>query len=646
MTNSTAYPNAIMAMTRWASALVPDEESHLWLPALSKVALVWNEVISSHTRKVMYSSLSNKAKGTLQATFNQISTNYGTEAAHAARVLTQVFTTTGKQSEVHQVVNQLLEEAGHRTLRRQKINQHQRRIGRHLINRLTGVRPGETMLWLTHEGREGLAALALIEEPFSSLEKLSLSIVMLDGVSQFHSERLEPGEGFSAEKMFVSYDFSIFVPRLPPTELPQLYSPERKTAQKIAPPGDVWALGKIFISLFTGQPLDDELALGDEIPLDFQRVLERCIHPDDSERLYSAREVKVVMNGPLKAWEERLKYEEEQESGETEALPYDELTAEREQQNEERVRDRRVKEVKLRHEIQWKATRRQGIVIAGFVILLALIYNQYALDQAQKNARYNAKVSQIVKLSEALDVETQIYQGDLPSGLAETGFKWRKISGDQESTDFLVSTTEVTYSQYKVCVDAGECKALEIYEGCVWGAEGHENDPVNCLDFYQARSFAKFAGGDLPYVEQWMWAATHNGVHKYPWGNDNITQQHANLDFDGYWWETAIRPVCTYRLGDSIKGLCDMVGSVSEWVIISETGEIGSYYQLRTGIMGGSWLMAPEVINLNRPLRVNPDIARFDVGLRVVKKIQQAQTKRSPEPPAQIQDKAIKPTEG
>ena len=319
MTNSTAYPNAIMAMTRWASMLVPEEEPHLWLPALSRVTLVWNEVISSQTRKVMYASLRNTVDSAFPTTLKKITEQYGIEAAQAARSLTDAFSKTEKSSEVFAFVKELLQESGHKVVKRPRVNPHQKRIGRHLIKRLIGTLPGEELLWISNEGREGLAALSLIEEPLSALEKLSLSVVLLDGVSQLHSERLEPGEGFAPEKMMVSYDFNIFVPRQAPTDLPHLYSPERTTHQKIAPPGDVWALGKIFIALFAGKPLSSDVAIGEEIPADFKAVLERCLHPDAQERLYSAREVKVVMNGPLKAWEDRLKYEDEQDSGEVEA---------------------------------------------------------------------------------------------------------------------------------------------------------------------------------------------------------------------------------------------------------------------------------------------------------------------------------------
>ena len=73
------------------------------------------------------------------------------------------------------------------------------------------------------------------------------------------------------------------------------------------------------------------------------------------------------------------------------------------------------------------------------------------------------------------------------------------------------------------------------------------------------------------------------------------------------------------RFGDSVRGVSDLVGSMAEWVIISETGEVGGYYQLRTGLMGGSWLTPPALVDLDRPIMMEAKKARYDVGVRVVK---------------------------
>ncbi|MAD60655.1 MAG: hypothetical protein CMH49_03950, partial [Myxococcales bacterium] len=626
MTTPNAYPKAMLAMTRWAKALVPEDEPTQWLSALSEVYLIWNECYSSAARQSIHESISTLSGDSFKPTLQKIVQTVALEAARSVRSLTITLRKVKERSEVFEAINLMLQDAGYAELERPRLNKYQRRLGRHIIHRLIGLKEGKdgkNLPWLKDDGTEGIAALALVTDPLNDLEKISYAKILLDGISQLHSERLEPGEGFAPEKILLNYDFQIVVPRLPATAIPKLFSPERKISQKISPPGDVWALGRILVALFTGQSLNQKPIIGDTVPTDLKRVLERCLHSDDQERLYSAREVKVVINGPFKAWEDRLEYEEDQTQSETEteALPYEELAAEREQAQEERVRNRRFKEVRLRQALMWRASRQQTIIITLVALVLGVGYYFYASKVAKQQAAYDAKVAQIKKLSEQLDLELSEYQKDVPKVLKKAGFKWRLLTASQDFPPFLISATEVTYEQYKQCVKADKCKRIKMHEGCVWGAEGHETDPMNCLDFHQARSFAHFMGGELPYVEQWMWAATYDGGNRYPWGKSKITKKHANLNFDSYGWETVLQPVCSFRLGDSNEGVCDLVGSLAEWVIISETGEPGAYYELRAGVMGGSLLTSPEFVSLNRPERVNSKTSRFDIGFRVVKSL-------------------------
>ncbi len=626
MTNPTAYPKAMLAMTRWAKSLVPEDEPTQWLSALSEVYLIWNECYSSTARQTIHESILGLSGDSFKPTLQKIVQTVALEAARAVRSLTITLRKVKEREEVFGAINLMLQDAGYAELARPKLNKYQRRIGRYLIHRLIGLKTGKEdkeLPWLKHEGNDGIAALALVAEPLNDLEKIAYARTFLEGVSQLHSERLEPGEGFAPEKMIFTHDFQVLVPRLPATAIPRLFSPERRISQKISPPGDVWALGRILVALFTGQSLNQKPQINDEVPADLKPVLERCLHSDDQERLYSAREVKVVINGPFKSWEDRLEYEEAQTQSETEteALPYDELAAEREQAQEKRVRDRRFKELKLRKAIQWRASRQQTIIIAFLALVIGGGYYMYASNAAAEQAAYDEKVAQVEKLSQQLDQELSEYQKEVPKALQKAGFKWRLLTASPDFPAFLISASEVTYEQYKQCVKAEKCQRIKMNEGCVWGAEGHETDPMNCLDFHQARAFAHFVGGELPYVEQWMWAATYDGGNRYPWGKADITKRHANLKFDSYGWQTALRPVCSFRFGDSNEGLCDLVGSMAEWVIISETGEPGAYYELRTGVMGGSLLTSPKVVNLNRPERVKSTTSSFDIGFRVVKSL-------------------------
>ena len=506
------------------------------------------------------------------------------------------------------------------------LSKAQRQVGALTLDRILGVTEEGVTKWIGRDGRWGISARGLMESGWSLSDRIYLSMVLLDGLSALHDQRLEPTEGFDPDRMWLNARFEICVPKGSPTTELSLLSPERKGGDGGGAPSDVWALAQLFIALYTDHTLgvakiDDDAQCG-IIPVEVKRVLERCLHPIASERLYSAKEVRVVITGPLERWLDRISYEgSQEESGELAALPYEEATAQKEEQDQVRAKRRRLRELNLRRALQWRATKRQATVSIIFVVVLAVIFVQYSLKVAREEAAREARITQIAKYAQAFDIEDEHYQASTPESLKTVSFKWRFIPGDEELSSFLISKTEVTHAQYRACVDAGSCEPLSVQEGCVWGVEGHDEDPINCLSFYQARAFAQYSGGEIPTVEQWIWSATRDGAHDFPWGNEVISPEHANLDFDSPQWERGVRAVCQFRYGDSTRGLCDLVGGMAEWVIISETGEVGGYYQLRSGVMGGSWLTAPELIDMDRPKLIEAKNARYDIGIRVVKKL-------------------------
>jgi sulfatase modifying factor 1 len=138
--------------------------------------------------------------------------------------------------------------------------------------------------------------------------------------------------------------------------------------------------------------------------------------------------------------------------------------------------------------------------------------------------------------------------------------------------DFYMSKTEVTVGQYRKCVDAGECsepRDKNDNKYCNWGYSDREDHPINCVDWKQARTFAKWVGGDLPSEAQWEYASRSGGQDiKYPWGNAEATCEHAVMADGGdgcgrdRTWE-----VCSKTRGNTAQGLCDMGGNVCEWVL-------------------------------------------------------------------------------
>jgi hypothetical protein len=137
--------------------------------------------------------------------------------------------------------------------------------------------------------------------------------------------------------------------------------------------------------------------------------------------------------------------------------------------------------------------------------------------------------------------------------------------------EYYISKTEVTVGQYRKCYDAGICVILELQEGCNWDYFdlSKDNHPMNCLTWLEARTFAKWVGGDLPSDVQWEYAARSQGlVIQYPWGNEAPTCEYAVMHVEGFGCgQGGTWGVCSKPRGNTLQGLCDMGGNVSEWTL-------------------------------------------------------------------------------
>ncbi len=162
----------------------------------------------------------------------------------------------------------------------------------------------------------------------------------------------------------------------------------------------------------------------------------------------------------------------------------------------------------------------------------------------------------------------------VPEGSFERG--WRGYSRKVTLKAFLMSKTEVTVGQYRACVVAGVCSEpnTEGYENtCTWssGAGSKENHPINCVDWGQARTFAKWVGADLPTEAEWEYAA--RGGHNEPFAGsddpDDVAYSGSDDADEVAWYDQnsggGTKPVGTKRANG--YGLHDMSGNVSELVL-------------------------------------------------------------------------------
>ena len=133
-------------------------------------------------------------------------------------------------------------------------------------------------------------------------------------------------------------------------------------------------------------------------------------------------------------------------------------------------------------------------------------------------------------------------------------------------SSYCIDRTEVTVSAYRACTDSG-CTTPELGFECAlygnWTRTDHENHPINCVYWTQARAYCRSGGGDLPTEAQWEYAARGNDGRRYPWGS-------AVPSNEGCWGHSPgdgelTCPVGSFPAGASPFGLLDMAGNVSEW---------------------------------------------------------------------------------
>lgn len=148
---------------------------------------------------------------------------------------------------------------------------------------------------------------------------------------------------------------------------------------------------------------------------------------------------------------------------------------------------------------------------------------------------------------------------------------------------------EVTVSDFAACVDAGACATRDFTGAndqgllkCNWGTEERVDHPMNCVNWYGADAYCRWAGGRLPSVSEWMLEATNGAKSRFPWGSKSPTCELAVVDQGvpgcgrDHTWKACSKPS-----GNSSSELCDMVGNVWEWTRSSE-GE-------QKVLMGGGW---------------------------------------------------------
>lgn len=151
---------------------------------------------------------------------------------------------------------------------------------------------------------------------------------------------------------------------------------------------------------------------------------------------------------------------------------------------------------------------------------------------------------------------------------------------------YCIHTTEVTVRDYERCAASAVCPSdRPTHETCNTSARGLGDHPINCVSWYDARTYCEAIGARLPTDAQWEFAARGTDGRPYPWGWEAPDGTRANFcsiafvtDFNARYPDTPVpvpasddpfertAPVGSFPEGASPWGVLDLLGNVAEWV--------------------------------------------------------------------------------
>ncbi len=131
--------------------------------------------------------------------------------------------------------------------------------------------------------------------------------------------------------------------------------------------------------------------------------------------------------------------------------------------------------------------------------------------------------------------------------------------------DFFIDRYEVTNKQFYIFSQATDHPPPPTWQGMRY-PEGQDDFPVHGVSYFDAASYAEWAGKRLPTEAEWEKAARGENPITYPWGNV-FDGNRANLSLSPRSKTgRGLMPVGSFPEGASPYGVEDMIGNVWEWV--------------------------------------------------------------------------------
>ncbi len=152
-----------------------------------------------------------------------------------------------------------------------------------------------------------------------------------------------------------------------------------------------------------------------------------------------------------------------------------------------------------------------------------------------------------------------------------------------------------------------------------WGDKGYKKEDllVTGVSFWEAEAYANFVGARIPNELEWFLIASNNGKDRFPWGDDETTEDKANLNFFQKNKNSFRTSVYEFPKGSSKHGVQDLLGNVSEWCH-HDNGAIKQYTNLAVLRGGCSWHSPGIVDNYFRD-EVVKGVRDNQTGIRLVR---------------------------